>query len=79
VAKGGITSHDILAHGLELVTARVLGQIMRGFPVVKSPPDHRFGEMPYVIFPGNVGGPDALKQVYEKLNPKTLADEYMTA
>ncbi|MFH1928107.1 MAG: four-carbon acid sugar kinase family protein [Chloroflexota bacterium] len=69
VAKGGITSHDVLAHGLELVTARVLGQILPGVPVVKSPPDHRFGEMPYVIFPGNVGGSDALKQVYEKLNP----------
>lgn len=71
VAKGGITSHDVLAHGLELVTARVLGQILPGVPVVKSPPDHRFGEMPYVIFPGNVGGPDALTQVCEKLNPKT--------
>jgi len=78
VAKGGITSHDILAHGLELVTARVLGQILPGVPVVKSPPDHRFGEVPYVIFPGNVGGPDALKQVYEKLNPRTLAEVYVT-
>ena len=79
VAKGGITAHHVLSHGLELVTARVLGQIMPGVPVVKSPPDHRFREMPYVIFPGNVGGPDALRQVYEKLSPRTPDNQCTTA
>lgn len=67
VAKGGITSHDILTKGLEIETAVVAGQILPGVPVVKTAANHRFPNMPYIIFPGNVGETDALKQVLEKL------------
>lgn len=67
VAKGGITSHDILTKGLEIKTAIVAGQILPGVPVIKTASNHRYPNMPYVIFPGNVGETDALKQVLEKL------------
>lgn len=68
VSKGGITSNDVLARGLALRTARVLGQILPGCSVVRLPPDHaRFPELPVVIFPGNVGDDDALATVYRRL------------
>ena len=61
VAKGGITSNDILTKGLALKSAVVLGQIVPNVPCVMT--DH----FPYIIFPGNVGGDDSLREVYEKL------------
>ncbi|MFO8007188.1 MAG: four-carbon acid sugar kinase family protein [Candidatus Brocadiia bacterium] len=67
VGKGGITSHDILVDGLTVQRAEVLGQILPGVPTIAVPGGRRFGGMPYVIFPGNVGGEDALLQVYNKL------------
>lgn len=68
VSKGGITSNDVLAHGLALRTARVLGQILPGCSVVRCPADHpRFPDLPVVVFPGNVGDDDALATVYRRL------------
>ncbi|MBQ6204194.1 MAG: hypothetical protein IJK46_08900 [Prevotella sp.] len=61
VAKGGITSNDILTKGLALKSAVVLGQIVPNVPCVMT--DH----FPYIIFPGNVGGDDTLREVYDKL------------
>ena len=61
VAKGGITSNDILTKGLALKSAEVLGQIVPNVPCVMT--DH----FPYIIFPGNVGCDDSLREVYEKL------------
>lgn len=64
VAKGGITSHDILTHGLYVRSARVLGQILSGVPCIMTK------QFPYVIFPGNVGDVDALKQAQLKFTNK---------
>lgn len=64
VAKGGITSHDILTHGLCVRSARVLGQILSGVPCIMT------RQFPYVIFPGNVGDVDALKQAQLKFTNK---------
>ena len=61
VAKGGITSHDILTKGLHVRTATVLGQVIANVPCLMT---DRF---PYIIFPGNVGDDDSLSEVYEKL------------
>jgi uncharacterized protein YgbK (DUF1537 family) len=69
VSKGGITSNDVLSDGLALRTSRVLGQILPGCSVVRCPADHpRFPRLPVVIFPGNVGGVDALATVYARLS-----------
>ena len=62
VAKGGITSHDIMTKGLGIKSARVMGQIVNSVPCVMTK------DFPYVIFPGNVGGEDSLREVYQKLS-----------
>jgi uncharacterized protein YgbK (DUF1537 family) len=68
ISKGGITSNDVLSHGLALRAARVLGQVHAGCSVVRCPADHpRFPDMPVVIFPGNVGDGSSLAQVYRRL------------
>lgn len=65
VAKGGITSHDILTHGLNVRTARVMGQAINSVPCIMAEKNgHR---MPYIIFPGNVGDKDSLAEIYTKL------------
>ncbi len=61
VGKGGITSHDILTKGLSIRSARVLGQVVPSVPCVMT---HDF---PYIIFPGNVGTEQSLREVYQKL------------
>ncbi|OIP71019.1 MAG: Hrp-dependent type III effector protein [Oscillatoriales cyanobacterium CG2_30_44_21] len=68
ISKGGITSNDVLSTGLNLPTARLLGQILAGCSVVKTPADHpRFPDLPVVLFPGNVGDANALATVYTRL------------
>ncbi|WP_324779863.1 four-carbon acid sugar kinase family protein [Thiobacillus sedimenti] len=69
ISKGGITSNDMLSTGLELTASRVLGQILPGVTVVQTPPWHRLPMLPVVIFPGNVGGEDALAEAYRRLAP----------
>ena len=55
ISKGGITTNDVLSHGLSLPTSRVLGQILPGCSVVKCPSDHpRYPDLPVVIFPVSV-------------------------
>jgi uncharacterized protein YgbK (DUF1537 family) len=68
ISKGGITSNDTLSKGLALRTAGVVGQIRPGCSVILCPKDHpRFPELPVVVFPGNVGGDEALAEVYSVL------------
>lgn len=69
ISKGGITSNDVLSTGLALRSARLLGQILPGCSVVRTPADHpRFPDLPVVLFPGNVGDEDALATVYQRLS-----------
>lgn len=67
VAKGGITSSDIATRALDVVQARVLGQIAPGVPVWRLGDESRFPGIPYVVFPGNVGTRDTLAQVVKEL------------
>jgi uncharacterized protein YgbK (DUF1537 family) len=68
ISKGGITSNDVLSTGLALQTARLLGQILPGCSVVRTPSDHpHFPELPVVLFPGNVGDATALATAYRRL------------
>lgn len=69
VAKGGITSHEIAVRGLGLRRAEVVGQFGRGIvslfrPIAAEP---RAIGIPYVVFPGNVGGPEMLATVVRML------------
>ena len=69
IAKGGITSSDLATHGLGVKRAMVLGQILPGIPVWELGAETKFPGLPYVVFPGNVGGPDALAAAVNKFNP----------
>ncbi|MGC6427247.1 MAG: four-carbon acid sugar kinase family protein [Akkermansiaceae bacterium] len=67
IAKGGITSSDIATDALGIKMANVLGQILPGVPVWTLGNETRHPGLAYVIFPGNVGGDDALTLAYQKL------------
>ncbi len=67
VAKGGITSSDIGTKALQVKRANVLGQIKPGIPVWQTGKESKFPNIPYIIFPGNVGDDKTLKEVVEKL------------
>jgi uncharacterized protein YgbK (DUF1537 family) len=69
ISKGGITSNDTLSQGLALTTARLLGQVIAGVSMVRTPTDHpQFPDLPVVLFPGNVGDAAALATVYQRLS-----------
>lgn len=68
ISKGGITSNDTLSDGLALRTARLLGQVIPGVSIVRTPADHpQFPNLPVVLFPGNVGDATGLATVYQRL------------
>lgn len=72
ISKGGITSNDTLSQGLALRTARLLGQILPGVSIVRTPPEHaQWPNLPVVLFPGNVGDDQALATVYRRLSRQT--------
>ena len=68
LSKGGITSSDIATHGLGVKRAMVLGQILPGVPVWALGKESKFPGMPYIVFPGNVGGREALSEIVQKLS-----------
>jgi uncharacterized protein YgbK (DUF1537 family) len=67
VAKGGITSVEIARRALRASSAYVPGQILPGVSLWKLDDRSRFPGVPYVVFPGNVGGEDALAEVVRRL------------
>ncbi|MEH1865587.1 MAG: four-carbon acid sugar kinase family protein [Nostoc sp.] len=72
ISKGGITSNDVLSTGLNLTSARLLGQILAGCSMVLTPSDHpQFPDLPVVLFPGNVGDADALGTIYQRLTKQS--------
>lgn len=70
IAKGGITSHEVAQRGLGAEQAHVLGQLFPGIPVwrLESGTHARFAGVPYIVFPGNVGGPESLKAAVQALS-----------
>lgn len=67
IAKGGITSSDLATKGLGVKRAFVLGQIAAGVPVWQLGSEAKFPNMPYIVFPGNVGKDETLLNIYESL------------
>jgi len=73
VAKGGITSHDLAVRGLGIRRATVAGQFLPG-QISLLTPDEAPADVvgcPFVVFPGNVGGVDALAHVLDRLRAAT--------
>ncbi|KAK1278673.1 hypothetical protein QJS04_geneDACA017166 [Acorus gramineus] len=65
VAKGGITSSDLATKALGARRAKVVGQALAGVPLWQLGPESRHPGVPYIVFPGNVGGNNALAEVYK--------------
>lgn len=64
IAKGGITSSDMATKGLKMKVATVIGQALAGVPLWECFEEtSKWSGIPYIVFPGNVGGEDALYQV----------------
>ena len=63
IAKGGITSSDIAVQGLGMRRALVLGQAAPGVPVWEMGPESLHPGMRFVVWPGNVGGAQALRDL----------------
>lgn len=61
IAKGGITSSEIGTTALGVRNAVVLGQALPGIPVWRTDRGSKYPNMPYIIFPGNVG---AVRDLY---------------
>lgn len=70
IAKGGITSHDVAQRALGAQQARAIGQLLPGVPVwrLEQGPNLRFPDVPYIVFPGNVGGPESLAEAVRALS-----------
>jgi uncharacterized protein YgbK (DUF1537 family) len=67
IAKGGITSSDAATKGLGMKRAMILGQAAPGVPIWRcEEPTSRHTGVPYIVFPGNVGGDDTLAEVAER-------------
>ncbi len=67
IAKGGITSSDIGIKGLKVRKAFVIGQAAPGISVWMTGEESRFPGLPYIIFPGNVGTDETLRQIADNL------------
>jgi uncharacterized protein YgbK (DUF1537 family) len=68
IAKGGITSSDVAAHGLEIRHAIVRGPMLPGIVSLWEPVDGPAKGIPYIVFAGNVGDDQALADVTRKLS-----------
>lgn len=68
IAKGGITSSDVAAHGLEIRHAIVRGPMLPGIVSLWEPVDGPAEGIPYVVFAGNVGDDESLAQVTRTLS-----------
>jgi uncharacterized protein YgbK (DUF1537 family) len=67
VAKGGITSIEIARTALGVREAYVAGQIAKSVPLWKLGEETKWPGIHYVVFPGNVGNDDTVREVVEEL------------
>ncbi|XAS69812.1 four-carbon acid sugar kinase family protein [Micrococcaceae bacterium Sec5.7] len=68
IAKGGITSSDVAAHGLDIRHAIVRGPMLPGIVSLWEPVDGPAKGIPFIVFAGNVGDDESLAQVTRKLS-----------
>jgi uncharacterized protein YgbK (DUF1537 family) len=68
IAKGGITSSDVAAHGLGIRHAVVRGPMLPGIVSLWEPVDGPAAGIPYVVFAGNVGDDASLAAVVDVLS-----------
>jgi uncharacterized protein YgbK (DUF1537 family) len=67
LAKGGITSSEIATAALDVDAAHVVGPLLPGVPLWRCGVTSRWPGMLLAVFPGNVGGPTALRDAVLRL------------
>ncbi len=75
IAKGGITSSDMATEALGIRHATVLGALLPGVPVWRAVQSARWPDMPFVIFPGNVGTEDDLARAMVALHAAASGEQ----
>ncbi|MDQ0736176.1 four-carbon acid sugar kinase family protein [Arthrobacter agilis] len=68
IAKGGITSSDVAAHGLHIRRAVIRGPMLPGIVSMWQAVDGPAAGIPFVVFAGNVGDDASLAEVTRKLS-----------
>ncbi|MEI8250748.1 MAG: four-carbon acid sugar kinase family protein [Synechococcus sp. ELA057] len=63
ISKGGITTHTLLADGLQLAGVQLQGQLLPGLSLVLAGP----AALPVITFPGNLGDAGSLWQAWRLL------------
>ena len=71
IAKGGITSIELARSALGVEAADVMGQVVKGVPVWRLAGEGPWSDVPYIVFPGNVGDDSALARVCALLDGGT--------
>ncbi len=69
ISKGGITTHTLLADGLDLGWVELQGQLLPGLSLVLTPPEASVPHLPVITFPGNLGDAGTLRQAWQLLQP----------
>ena len=64
ISKGGITSHTLLADGLQLGWVELQGQLLPGLSLVLTPADAAVPALPVLTFPGNLGDAGTLAEAW---------------
>jgi uncharacterized protein YgbK (DUF1537 family) len=68
ISKGGITSHTLLADGLQLGWVELQGQLFAGLSVLLTPPEAAIPALPLITFPGNLGDADSLREAWRLMD-----------
>jgi len=61
ISKGGITTHTLLADGLDQASVELQGQLLPGLSLVLA------GDLPVITFPGNLGDEGTLRLTFTLL------------
>jgi uncharacterized protein YgbK (DUF1537 family) len=61
ISKGGITTHTLLADGLDQASVELQGQLLPGLSLVLA------GDLPVITFPGNLGDEGTLRLAFTLL------------
>jgi uncharacterized protein YgbK (DUF1537 family) len=69
ISKGGITSHTLLAEGLDLAAVELQGQLLPGLSLVLAGAEG----LPVLTFPGNLGEADTLVEAWHRMEAAAIA------
>jgi uncharacterized protein YgbK (DUF1537 family) len=64
LSKGGVTSHVLLAEGLNLSWVELQGQLFAGLSLVLTPATAEEPALPVITFPGNLGDASSLRRAW---------------